>query len=331
MKRIKLIKSGFAAVLCVAIGALLSACNKDKGVTPTIAQIAVSMKGFSQLEAAAIKGNLAIVLSNPNPAPGSSGAYTVFAPTNEAFAKIGLVNPQDLNGLQQSFLVDVLKYHTSNGISKRATYETGLEIPSLLSPTKRVVMRGTDAYVNGSKIIAADVKADNGEVQVVDRVLLASGLSIAQTATFFAQGKGFVKPELSFLVQALAYAELTDDLSDANANFTVFAPTNQAFKDLGKILGVAINQPEDIKKLSKDVVTKVLLTHVFTQQKFTSELNSGSLNTLSGASITLGAYDNGYLTVQGAGNAAPANMVIPDVQCTNGIVHIIDRVLLPVF
>nr|MBC7611597.1 fasciclin domain-containing protein [Pseudopedobacter sp.] len=332
MKNIRLFSSSkfMIAMAALVVASAFSSCKKDSGVNPTIAQVAVAMPGFSQLEAAAIKGGVAVVLSNKNPND-PSGAYTVFAPTNDAFARLGLVNPQDLNVLQTPFLTNVLLYHVSNGNTLQTALIGGASIPSLLGPTKRIINRGGDFYVNGSKILATNVQADNGTVHVIDKVLLASGANIAQTAIFFAQAKGFINPELSFLVEAVVYCDLVGALSDPKANYTVFAPTNQAFKDLGAILGVPLNQPSDIRKLPKDVVTQVLLSHVFNLAgggKFTSELNAGTITALNGKSVNLGAFTNGTLTVKGSGNSVPANMAIPDVQTTNGVVHVIDRVIL---
>ncbi|NVJ89626.1 MAG: fasciclin domain-containing protein [Flavobacteriaceae bacterium] len=102
--------------------------------------------------------------------------------------------------------------------------------------------------------------------------------------------------------------------------------------NLGTALGLTFTTPSDIRQLPKDLVTAVLLNHVFADvsaDKFTSELSSGSFNTLGTDTITLGPYNNGVLTVKGSGNSSPANMIIPDVQTTNGIVHVIDQVLLP--
>jgi uncharacterized surface protein with fasciclin (FAS1) repeats len=335
MKKLRRFKTVCTLTLSVFIfSTILTSCKKNNNdVDQTISQIAVSMKGFSQLEAAAIQGGVAVTLSNKNPAAGSNGNFTVFAPTNEAFAKIGLVNPSDLTALQNSFLTNVLLYHVNNGSTLETAFTNGAALPSLLTPTKRIIFRGSDKYVNGSKIIATNVKADNGIVHVIDRVLLATGDNIANSTIFFAQGKGFVNPELTFLLEAVLYADLAGALSDANAKYTVFAPTNQAFMDLGKILGVPLNQPSDIRKLPKATVQSVLLSHVFNLAspgvgRFTSELDAGTITALNGKSVTLGAYNNGYLTIKGSGNSVPANMVIPDVQTTNGVVHVIDRVIL---
>jgi len=307
-------------------------CNKDNtDVLPTILQFAVGLQDLSQLEATVIKSDKVIALSNKNTSPGSNGDFTIFMPTNQAYEKIGLVNPQDLNMLQTPFLISVLQYHLSNGNSKDEVLISGSTVPSLLGETtKRVIIRNKEKYINGSKIIVNNTKAENGVVHVIDRVLLASGTDVAHTTMFFAEGKAFVKPELSFLSEAIVYCDLVDELSDKTKSYTFFAPTDQAFKDLGKILGLAINQPSDVRKIDKAKLTKILLNHVIDGiSKFTSELYPGNTQVLSGKNLVLGEYNKGLLTVKGAGNSGISNMVIPDIQTTNGVMHIIDSVLLP--
>jgi uncharacterized surface protein with fasciclin (FAS1) repeats len=134
------------------------------------------------------------------------------------------------------------------------------------------------------------------------------------------------------LVEAVLYADLAGALtaSAGSPSFTVFAPSDAAFKQLGIDLGVPLNVPADIRKLPKATVTAVLLNHVLSDTgKFTSEMNAGTVKPLGGTELTIGAYNNGTLTIKGKSNTIVANMVIPDVQTTNGIVHVIDRVLLP--
>lgn len=340
MKKYNFFNNSVSGVLTLLVLSVLLSCNKERKEEPTIAQIAVNLKSFSQLEAAAIKGkvqgvSIARILSNYNTAVGSNGNFTVFAPTNQAFAKLGLVNPQDLNVLTDNFLTSVLLYHVNNGLNLEIDLLSVASLTSLLGPNKRIIIKGTNSYVNGSKIISTNVNAENGVVHAIDKVLLASGTDIANTAKFFAQGKGFIKPELSILAAAIVYCNLTGALEDSAAKYTVFAPTNKAFTDLGKLLGVSIENPDDIKKLPKETVTQVLLTHVFNLPntngvgRFTSELDSGVITALNGKQVALGAYTNGVLSVKGPGNAVAANMAIPDVQTTNGVVHVIDRVLLP--
>ena len=318
-------------ILALSLLALVS-CNKTEDIAPSIAAIAVANPAFSELENAAIRGGVAGVLSNPN-ANDPQGKFTVFAPTNDAFARLGLNTAADLNALNKTFLTSTLLYHVSNGATAGASLTVGSNLSSLLGPTKRFIKRGNDMYVNGSKILATDVAASNGTIHAIDKVILASGADIVQTAIALNKSQVFAGPELTFLVEAVLYCNLAGALSASagSPSFTVFAPTDQAFKDLGKLLGVALDVPADIRKLPKSTVTAVLLNHVINNGgKFTSEIaENTTVESLGKTSVTYGAFNNGILTVRGKNNATVGNMVIPDVQCTNGIVHVIDRVLLP--
>ncbi len=321
----------FLPLVLAALCSTTSCKKDDVDALPTIAAIAVTNADFSTLEDAAVQGGVAVVLSNPNPGD-PSGDYTVFAPNNAAFARLGLNKGDDLAVLNDAFLTNTLLYHVSNGNLAGSGITSGSTSGSALGPVRRFITRGTEQYINGSKILATDVKAENGTVHVIDKVLLATGADIVQSAIALKDAKVFVVPELSFLVEAVLYAELAGALSAAagSPSFTVFAPSDAAFKQLGVDLGVALNIPADIRKLPKEIVTAVLLNHVIADGgKFTSELNGGTVAPLGGTNLTLGAFNNGTLTVKGNGNTVVANMVIPDVLTTNGVVHVIDRVLLP--
>jgi uncharacterized surface protein with fasciclin (FAS1) repeats len=317
-----------AAILLFA----LSSCSKNyETETPSIAAIAVSNPDFSILEGAAVKGGLAIALANKNPND-PSGNYTVFAPTNAAFARLGLATEGALGALQTPFLVNTLLYHVSNGTILGKDITAGNTSVSALMVNRRFINRGIDRYVNGSKILGTDVSASNGTVHVIDKVLLATGADIVQSALSLRDLRVFTTSELSFLIEALVYTDLVGALtaSAGSPSFTVFAPTDAAFKELGVLLNVPLSMPSDIRKIDKETVKKVLLNHVVSGSgKFTSEMNAGSMMPLGGVALTIGDFNNGVLTIKGKNNAVVANMVIPDVLTTNGIVHVIDRVLLP--
>jgi uncharacterized surface protein with fasciclin (FAS1) repeats len=316
-----------------ALSVLITAsCTKEnKDDLPTIAAIAVTNADFSTLEGAAIQGGVAGVLSNPNSGD-PSGDFTVFAPNNSAFSRLGLNTEGDLQVLNDAFLTSTLLYHVSNGNLAGNTIADGTASGSALGPVRRFITRGSDRYINGSKILATDVQAENGTVHVIDKVLLATGVDIVQSALALTKSEVFVSPELTFLVEAVLYAELAGALTAASGSpsFTVFAPTDAAFKQLGVDLGVSLKVAADIRQLPKDVVTAVLLNHVIADGgKFTSEMNEGSVAPLGGTALAFGPFNNGTLSIKGNGNTSVANMVIPDVLTTNGVVHVIDRVLLP--
>lgn len=330
MKNLNIFKFLFLSLLLTFS---FTACETESAFEdelPSIAYIAVSNPDFSTLEAAAVTGGVAVALSNPNPND-PSGNYTVFAPTNDAFARLGL-NEETLGVLQKPFLTNTLLYHVSNGDLLSNNIMEGGMSTSALGPNRRFISRGNDLYINGSKILATDIAASNGTVHVIDKVMIATGVDIVQSAIALQSSSVFTFPELSFLVEAVIYADLAEALtaSPGSPDFTVFAPTDQAFKDLGTALGLSFNEPADIRQLPQEVVATVLLNHVLVGDSFTSELDAGTVTPLGGDPLTLGAFMNGTLTVTGAGNGgAEANMVIPDVQTTNGVVHVIDMVLLP--
>ncbi|SHK96768.1 fasciclin domain-containing protein [Hymenobacter psychrotolerans] len=326
-------KKSLPAWLCSLVCGtlLLVGCQKNEELDPTIAGIAVANPDFQILEDAAIRGEVVDILSNKNPND-PEGNYTVFAPTNAAFARLGLTSAADLLALQKPFLTATLFYHVTGGTLAGSALQPGLVSPSALGPGRRIIRRGSSTYVNGSKILATDVQASNGTVHAIDKVLLATGSDIVQSAVALKDAQVFTRPELSFLVEAVLYCNLQGVLtaSPGSPQFTVFAPTDQAFKNLGTDLGVALDVPADIRKLPQATVTAVLLNHVVPGSQFTSELpENARVTTAGGGQLMLGAFTEGTLTVKGTGNASAAGMVIPDVQCTNGIVHVIDRVLLP--
>ena len=330
MKIITPFKTG---VLMLGLALAGSGCAKNKDVDPSITNIAVTNPDFQLLEDAAIRGGLAIALGNKNPND-PQGNYTVFAPTNSAFNRLGIREAVDLTALQPAFLTSTLRYHVYNGLLAGSSLNPGTTSPSDLGPTRRIITRADGSkYVNGSKILGTDVKAANGLVHPIDKVMLATGGNVVESAVALSTAKVFTQPELTLLVAAVVKCNLAGLLSQPGPNYTVFAPTDQAFRDAGYPTVDYINNLSAAQVMA---LTGVLANHVLAGNlgnKFTPELPDGTTVTaFSGNKLTFGAFSNSILTVKygdGSTNnrAVPANMAIPDVQCTNGVVHVIDRVL----
>lgn len=309
---------------------LLGGCAKNKEVVPSITNIVVTNPDFQLLEDAAIRGGVAGILSNKNPND-PQGNYTVFAPNNYAFNRLGIRQAVDLTALTPTFLTNTLFYHVYSGSLAGDALTPGSTSASALGPQRRVIRRADGTlYVNGSKILGTDLKAANGLIHPIDKVLIATGANIVESAQKLQTAQVFTTPELTFLVEAVVYSGLAATLSGPGP-FTVFAPTDQAFKDFLKSKNLKADSPADLHQLPPQAVKDVLLGHALSGAKFTPELPESSTVATAGAtSLTLGAFTNGLLTVKfGTSNSSstPANMVIPDVQCTNGVVHVIDRVL----
>jgi len=313
-----------SALLAFTLLATLVSCDNDYAdEKPTIANIAVTNAAFSTLEAAAIQGGVAVVLSNKN-AGDPSGNFTVFAPTNDAFARLGLVDAGSLGALNNTFLTNTLLYHVSNGnLLSSQIMAGGTSGSALQGITRRFISRGSDLYINGSKIVITNVSASNGTVHAIDKVLLATGANIVASAQAVASGGVFKKPELTFLVAAVVRSGLAPTLSDPNNNFTIYAPTDAAF------IAAGFPNVAAVSAASPAALQAVLLNHAVGTGKFTSEQTGLTAMTAGGGTLTYSAFLNGTFTVKSNGIATPANMVIPDIKCTNGIVHIIDKVLLP--
>lgn len=320
------------AVVFATSSLLFCSCLKDpSSAIPSIAGLVVADPSFSTLEDAAIQCDLVFTLSNPNTGD-ASGDFTVFAPNNEAFARLGLNDGADLAGIRTSFLAQTVLYHVSHGNLPGQDHRAGDSSLSVTGLYRRFYGTDQQRYVNGSKIIAVDVPTANGTVHVIDKVLLATGVDIVQSALALRDTMVFEYPELRFLVEAVLYADAATLLSASagSPSYTVFAPTDAAFRQLGRELGIALEEPADIRQLPKDVVQAILLNHVVADGgRFTPEIRENKITALGGGAISVARFSNGDLVLRGDGDVRQAKTVLSDIQASNGVVHLIDRVLLP--
>ncbi|NJO91620.1 MAG: fasciclin domain-containing protein [Chloroflexia bacterium] len=252
---------------------------------------------FNTLVAALVETDLLDVVIN--------NELTVFAPTDAAFAELGL-NPGNIGAVPG--LADILLYHVVGGRVYSYNLTPGF-VPTLNSAAVEVKLNGRTATINNANLPARNIEALNGVVHIVDKVLLPPTMDIVDLAISFA-------PEFSTLVNAVVQAELVDVLK-GDGPFTVFAPTNEAFEKLGI----------DLSTLSKEDLTAILLYHVVPGRVYSSDLSTGSVATLNG-DIYIDLSD---LTIKDNGSIDKANLIaaLLNVQATNGVIHVIDKVLLP--
>lgn len=316
------INNQFSGVLFAAlIGATISfsSCNKDDDPTPvtnTITDVVVVNASFSVLKEAVIKANLATTLSG-------TGPFTVFAPDNAAFSSAGITSAT-VTALTSADLSALLLYHTIGAKILAAGVPAG--------PNAKVVTAGGDSvfvtknasgvYVNGIKVAVADIAADNGVIHQLSKALNKPSGNVVATAQ--AAGSG-----LDSLVKAIVRANngpggnpgLISLLS--SATITVFAPSNAAFTQLLGALGI-----NNIDNIPMPTLLAVLSYHVVTGRAFSSDLTNGPLQMLSGGNTTVSLTSGG--TIKGNGNGTNAsNIIATNIMCRNGVVHVIDRVLLP--
>ena len=275
----------------------------DQVILPvkTVVDVAIN-NNFTTLTAALIKAELIPALSNP------LGTFTVFAPTNAAFDTLASNLGTDLNGiLALPNLADVLLYHVLGSEVADSTITNGSTVNPLSTSNslKLTKTNGGNVFINQAKVTLADVDADNGLVHVLDAVVLPSN-----TVVDVAIDNGF-----STLVAAVQKAELVPALSDPFGTYTVFAPTNAAFDTLASNLGTDLNGILALPNLAD-----ILLYHVIGNEVVSTGLTNGNLLTLSGNNVTVDLTNGVKIN--------DATVVLADVQADNGVVHVINKVLL---
>jgi uncharacterized surface protein with fasciclin (FAS1) repeats len=262
---------------------------------------------FKLLSFAIARAGLANELNDPK------FAYTLFAPTDEAFAAIGLGTKDAISNVPIEKLKAILLYHVlGSKVLAAQVPSTYTELTMLNNLKSYIIRNGNNAYINGTPVVSADIAAKNGVIHAIDRVLLPPAGNIVEVAA--------ANPNFTYLVAAVQTAGLVDALSGASP-LTVFAPTNQAFIDAG------FPTIASIEAAPASALITILTYHVVAGRTFSSDLMNGQmLNMLSGGMTTIslsnGAQIDGF-------NSAPSNIIQTDVMASNGVIHAIDRVLLP--
>ncbi|QJW92289.1 fasciclin domain-containing protein [Spirosoma taeanense] len=336
MQRMTALRSrGLFAVLLTGLVLAFSSCKKDEDNTPappTIYSLISTGNQFTILKKALVKAGLNGPLSQP-------GNLTVFAPTDAAFRAFGYADTNAINNIpatQVPLLVAVLQYHVIGSKVESSAIPAAVNTPQQtlgglpLYVTKAASSTtssatSTSISVNGARVVSLDGQASNGAVHVIDRVLLPPVLgNIAATL----QGIPTLFPTYSFtfLQAAVAKAGIGGALI-ANGPLTVFAPTDAAFTAANP----NIKTVEDVNALPAATLAQILSYHVINNARAYTPLitNGQSLTTLQGGTITAATSTTG-ITVTGRGNNSTASRVIgPDLSATNGVIHVIDRLLLP--
>lgn len=296
----------------VACTSLLAACGGGDDHPPSTLGVAQSAPEFSTLVEAVNAAGLADTLNGPGP-------LTVFAPTNAAFAalltELGLSKEALL--ANKPLLTAVLTYHVLPARVERAQVPAGQPITTVQGGIFKVDAVGgalviTDGRNRTARITATDLAARNGVVHVVDRVLLPADKTVVQTAQ--------AQPGFGILVEAVLAADLAGALS-APGPFTVFAPTDAAFAALLTELGIS----KQALLADKALLTRVLTYHVVPARVLRAQVPVGApITTLQGETFSV---DAGLVVTDQRGRRAAITGT--DVLASNGVIHVVDRVLLP--
>ncbi|MEM6295657.1 MAG: fasciclin domain-containing protein [Myxococcota bacterium] len=238
------------------------------------------------------------------------GPLTVFAPTDKAFAKLprgtleSLLKPENRDQLRR-----VLLYHVVSGrldaddVTRRAGAETLAGPRVAFSSNKRGV------NIDDASVVQANIRTRNGIIHAIDEVLLPPDLDLVSTA---AKAGTF-----DTLLAAASAAGLDDELR-GEGPYTVFAPTDKAFDRLGRRTIKTLLEPEN-----RDALRRVLANHIVHGRVYADEAaRAGSARTAAHEKLRFSIRD-GRLTVDGA------SVLRSDIDARNGVVHVVDRVLVP--
>lgn len=288
---------------------ILTSCEDDdemmdKEMEKTIVDVAAEAGTFNVLIQAAQKAGLADFLTTEQ-------NITVFAPTDAAFmALLSDLGASSLDDIPVATLTDILLYHVIGSKAMSTDLASGY-YPTLSMSNDNyismyVMVDGGVSINKNTMVTAADIEADNGVIHVVDKVILPpSVVNIALDNDNF-----------STLVSAVVKAGLVDVLNGSGP-FTVFAPTNAAFDALFTALNIS-----GIEDLTAEQLTPILTYHVVSGNVLSTGLSNGMVPTLSGENTISVDLTSGVKINE-------SNVVAADIQGANGVVHVIDKVLLP--
>jgi transforming growth factor-beta-induced protein len=327
----------FLAILSV-INVVLPTLADHHGTLSTLAEIVVESASadeaeFSILLAAVQAADPAVLEALSADDTSDEAQLTVFAPTDAAFeaALEALeITAEDL--LASEDLTDILLYHVVPGRVMAEDVVTLLEdeendgefeVEALNGKFATVSTEMDNIYIDDAQIVATDIEAKNGVVHVIDSVILPMP-TIAETVVAAAEGD---MPEFSILLAAVAAADeaVLETLSDPSQDLTVFAPTDAAFEAALEALEISA---EDL--LASEGLTGILLYHVLSGEVYAEDVvalledNDGMIEVemLDGNMASVEAVEDG-ITIAGA------NIITTDVMTANGVIHVIDAVILP--
>ena len=311
----------FSAIAFCLLTLLAGAgCKYIPPLTPTpskntIMEKIASDNRFNYLSVAITRAGLNGTLGDKD------ASLTLFAPTDQAFQAAGFSSLDAVAHAPVETLKSILLYHVLPAEVKSGSIPLAANTEVNTVATKPVYVTKTVAgnvFINGVTVVQKDWDAKNGVIHVINRVLIPSVGTIVATAQSNAN--------LTYLVAAVLRASqgstnVAAVLSGAGP-LTVFAPTNQAFINAGFATIDAINAADPA------VLTSILTYHVIGARIFSSDLTNGAEPvTVNGGKVKI-ILSSGA-KVKGNSNTSPSNIVITDIVTTNGVVHVIDQVLLP--
>jgi uncharacterized surface protein with fasciclin (FAS1) repeats len=351
-------RTSFVALVAV-FALVVAACSSSTEDTTTtteamtdttsVLDLAIDAGQFTTLIAAVDAAGLTDTLEGEGP-------FTVLAPTDAAFEAaleaLGITAEELLADTET--LTAILKYHVLGQAADSSLVATldGQEVPTLQGESILVTVDGGSIFLNDAEVVSPDLMADNGIVHVINSVLLpptiAEALGVAAPdettttttttmapeptiAAIVAELAAANPAEFTILLAALQTADLVEALNNPDDELTVFAPTDEAFGTLLEALGVTAEE-----LLARDDLVDIVLYHVTGAGVFDAATVIGAapiaaLATLNpgGATLKVEVIDGKVVINDGATPLGGATVTMPDIFASNGVIHVIDTVLLP--
>jgi uncharacterized surface protein with fasciclin (FAS1) repeats len=296
-------QDGQTAKQCAASKAVMISLDQTSRDGKTIVETAIEAGSFNTLVAAVKAAGLVEALSGKGP-------FTVFAPTDDAFAKLpkgtveNLLKPEN-----KDQLVAILKYHVVAGKIPAKDAMKASFAPTLQGQRIAISVNDKKVMIDGATVISPDVMCSNGIIHVIDSVILPASKNLAETAI----GAGSFKT----LVAAAKAAGLVDALVGPGP-LTVFAPTDAAFAKLPEGTVANLLKPENKAQLVAILKYHIVSGNVYSDQA----VKAGMATTLQGQKVTI-------KVVKGQAMLNDAKIVKTDIQASNGVIHVIESVILP--
>lgn len=315
----KKLTTSIVLVLFLASLLLITSCQRDESQPKSISDVLLEDEDFSIL-------NAAIKYAGLTDAFKTSYGFTFFAPTNAAFKSAGFADVAVVTALPVSKVRDIIQYHLLRQKTLIKDFRDGLNYPTnTFTDTSTAFLSKLNGvvFINSSRVIKADLEATNGVVHAVDRVMSVP------TGDWNAALRS--NPDLSLATAALDRAlkltplsTLLAQLNNRSDLFTFFWPNNKAMEAAG------LNKAA-IDRLPAASLNSFLLYHITRGRYFTGTLATSNIPMLdSGRSIAITiAPTTRAVAIKGSGTTALANITQADLLANNGIVHVIDRVLVP--
>ncbi len=296
--------AGFLMIVMAFSAITLSGCVEEEDDEPEVKNIVETARDhddFNTLIDALLAAGLEETLSD------ESKEFTVFAPTDEAFEELDSEYLSDLIENDTETLTKILTYHVILGTTLSDDLSDEMRVETIQGKYIDINIDDATVSINDAIVTTADIECSNGVIHVIDSVLSPQD-NIVETA---------ISENFNTLVEAVSAADLDTTLSDESNLYTVFAPTDEAFEELdSEYLSDLINN--DTANLSD-----ILLYHVIPDIVLSTDLsNNMTVTTTQGTDITISIVNETVFIND-------AEVTIADIHCSNGIIHVIDKVLIP--